>query len=369
MTLALNALTADDVWHDLAQRFGAPSDREALLRALIAEHIRSLLFASGVREAEFRVAQRPHTTRLTGSVRRNLASLSPDVLTSAEDDDIAGLTLEAMATMGDVLNTGGGFRLAAPLRLVSCAESEHCLVLGGVPRESLERHIRSPLILAGVSRFIRAPHTASRTSPSAQPIDLWLGVAEPIRSWTEQVLATHRERFSPPEETSADQLEVYAPDIIRQQRGSGFWYPASQIQRPLPGPRLCRPLPAFARAWAKPHYVGLFDYKGGVLVLRQSTLLELETSRRLQFGFDQLLQVPRSVPLRISAETCALDLRFGLPMPEARILSLGWQHRPLRPQTRHLWTFHSAAAPFLCRALRRLGINSTSRSGPTKCPA
>jgi hypothetical protein len=361
MTLALKACTTDDVWRDLAQRFGAPSDREALLRALIAEHIRSLLFASAVREAEFRVAQRAHTMRLTGSVRRNLASLSPDVLLSAEDDDVVGATLDAMATMGDVMNTGGGFRLAAPFRLVSCEESEDRLALGGVAREPLELHIGSPLILAGVSRFIRTPHTASRVSapPSAQPIDLWLGVADPIRSWTEKVLVTHRERFSPPEEISADQLEVYAPDIVRQQRGSGFWHPASQIHRPLPGPRLCRPLPGFARAWAKPHYLGLFDYKGAELVLRQTALLEFETSRRLQFGFDQLLQVPRSVPLRIGAETCTLDLRFALPMPEARILSLGWQHRPVRPQTRHLWTFHAAAAPFVCHVLRRLGISST----------
>src|SRR5438552_329464 len=113
MTLALTALTEEAVWGGLAQRFRGPTDREALLRALIAEHIRALVFASAARSAEFGTAQRAHTTRLTASVRRNLTSLAPDVLAPLEGDDVALLTLTAMAELGDIVNTGSGFWLGA----------------------------------------------------------------------------------------------------------------------------------------------------------------------------------------------------------------------------------------------------------------
>jgi hypothetical protein len=361
MTLALSALTEHDVWRNLAQRFRGPPDREALLGALITEHIRALVFASAVRETEFGVGQRAHTKHLIASVRRNIASLSSDVVSSPEGDDVVSLTLTTMAELGDAGNIGGGFWLAAPLRFISSSETDDLLVVGGIPREPVERATGCPLILAGVSRFILSSDVRNRAflAPSLQPIDAWLGPVEPIASWTEDVLIAHRARFSAPEEVGADQLEIYAPDIARQQRSSGPWLPAYHIARALPGPRLCRPLQAFARAWARPHYLALFDYKGGALTLRQTALVEYDISRRLQFGFDQLLQTPRTVTVAVAGETCTLDLRFGLPTPEARILSLGWQRWPIRPQTRHLRTFHAAAVPFVGHALRRLGINPT----------
>jgi hypothetical protein len=361
MTLALTALTEEDVWRELAERFASPPDREALLRALISEHMRALVFAGAIRSAEFEIPQRAHTTRLTASARRNLAPLSSDVLSLADGEDVASLTLAAMAELGDVVNIGGGLWLAAPLRFIASSNTEDLILVGGIPRESVESDTGCPLSLAGASRFILSPDAGNRKSlaASVQPIDAWLGPVEPIAAWTESVLAAHRQRLSAPEEISADQLEIYAPDIARQQRGSGFWLPISRIARALPGPRLCRPLQAFARAWARPHYLGLFDYKGGALVLRQSALVEYDISRRLQFGFDQLLSTSRNVPVAVAAKTCTLDLRFGLPTPEARVLSLGWQRRPVRPQTRHSWTFHRAAAPFVCHALRRLGVTPT----------
>jgi hypothetical protein len=361
MTLVLTALTEEAAWRDLAQRFNGPPDREALLRALIAEHMRALVFASATRSAEYEIAQRTHTTRLTASVRRNLASLATDVLSTSEGEDVVSLTLTAMAEIGDIVNTGGGFWLAAPLRFVSCSDTKDVLAVGGVPREPVEHDIDCSLSLAGASRFVLSSEGGNRKSlaASAQPIDAWLGAVEPIAAWTESVIAAHRQRLSAPEEISADQLEIYAPDIARLQRGSGFWLPASHISRALAGPRLCRPLQAFARAWARPHYLGVFDYKGGALVLRQSALVEYDISRRLQFGLDRLLNTSRTVFVTLAAETCTLDLRFGLPIPEARVLYLGWQRRPIRPQTRQVWMFHRVAAPFICHALRRLGITTS----------
>jgi hypothetical protein len=202
MTLALAALNKDDVWRCLAQRFRGPPDREALLRALVAEHIRALVFASAVREAEVGVVQRTHTTRLTASVRRNISSLTSDALSPPDGEDVVLLTLAAMDELGDVVNTGGGFWLAAPLRFISCPGTDDLLAIGGIPRETVEHDTSSLINLAAASRIILSFDARNRAyiARSLQPFDTWLGTMEPIGTWTEVVLDTHRQRFSPPEE-------------------------------------------------------------------------------------------------------------------------------------------------------------------------
>jgi hypothetical protein len=163
--------------------------------------------------------------------------------------------------------------------------------------------------------------------------------------------------MSRPEEFSADQLENYAPDLLREQRRLGGWISATEVSRAPSGTRLCRPLPAYARTYDRPHYLGTFSFKAGGLVLRQSVRTEFEVAQRLPFGFDEMLKTPRETPVTLHSSFLTLDLRYALPLPERRILSLGWQYRPVRPETRHQWMFHRAALPFILHAFRRVGID------------
>jgi hypothetical protein len=357
--LAVTKMTVDDACRNLGARLRCPDDREALQRAVIAEHIRTLVFASSTREHETGELQRMHTTRFTATVRKHLHFLWPDVGRRSGGDDIIDQTLNSMAELGDVGTTGGGFWLAAPLRLVDCPDAEWLTVVGGAPREAVLAVTGSDLLSAAASRFIPRNSVADRpeTSQLVQSADTWLGTVESLSAWTDSILQTYQPRMSRPEEFSADQLEIYAPDLLREQRRLGGWIPATQVSHALSGTRLCRPLPAYARTYDRPHYLGIFSFKARALVLRQSTRIEFEVSQRFPFGFDEMLQTPRLAPVMLHTNFLTLDLRYALPPPECRILSLGWQYRPVRPETRHHWMFHRAALPFILHAFRRLGIN------------
>jgi hypothetical protein len=357
--LAVAKITIDDVCRNLANRLQCPDDREALQRAVIAEHIRTLVFASSTREREIGEVQRLHTTRLTASLRRNLHFVWPDLGRRSGGDDIVDQTLHSMAELGDVATTGGGFWLAAPLRLVDCPDAECLTVVGGAPREAVVPMTGTDLLSAAAARFVSRNGLADRPQSSqfVQSADSWLGTVGSLSAWTQAILKSCQSRMSRPEEFSADQLEIYAPDLLREQRRLGGWISATEVSRAPSGTRLCRPLPAYARTYDRPHYLGTFSFKAGGLVLRQSVRTEFEVAQRLPFGFDEMLKTPRETPVTLHSSFLTLDLRYALPLPERRILSLGWQYRPVRPETRHQWMFHRAALPFILHAFRRVGID------------
>ena len=143
------------------------------------------------------------------------------------------------------------------------------------------------------------------------PIETWLGPSDPLPIWTGNILSAYTKRLSAPDEIDADQLEVYAPDIMRKQRRPTSWVPASHINQALAELRICRPLPALARSWNWPHYLGAFNFAHGGLRLRQSIPVDLDIAARLRFGFDQLLGSPSQ---RINSDpTRLLRSRYAFP--------------------------------------------------------
>jgi hypothetical protein len=210
---------------------------------------------------------------------------------------------------------------------------------------------------SGVGRFI-AQASLKRSSNHlalVNPVETWLGPSDPLPLWTANILSACAKRLSAPDEIDADQLEVYAPDIMRRQRRPTPWVAASHISHALPELRICRPLAAHARSWNWPHYLGAFNFAHGGLRLRQSVSLDLDVSARLRFGFDQLLGSPRTASIAIQRDCCVLDVRFGLPAPESKIKSLGWSESE-RSDSRHLTTFHLSSLPFIQEGLNRLAI-------------
>ena len=154
---------------------------------------------------------------------------------------------------------------------------------------------------------------------------------------------------------SVEQLELYAPDILRSQQRTGRWIPAGNVGRTIDGMRLCRPRDAFARNYSRPHFLARFDFKDGALTLRSSASIAHEMTLRLRFGLDLLLNSPRRVSIITSALTFTIERPSPLPYPESRVYALGWND-PTAAAISERLAFRSSAMPFVLHALQRLSI-------------
>ncbi|WP_271612411.1 hypothetical protein [Bradyrhizobium sp. CCBAU 21362] len=154
---------------------------------------------------------------------------------------------------------------------------------------------------------------------------------------------------------SVEQLELYAPDILRGQQRPGRWIPASHVARAIDGVRLCRPRGAFARAYSRPHFLARFDFKDGSLSLRSSVSIAHEETLRLRFGLDLLLNSPRRISITASDLTFTIERPSALPDPENRVYALGWTD-PTADNPSERLTFSNCAMPFVLHALQRLSI-------------
>ena len=154
---------------------------------------------------------------------------------------------------------------------------------------------------------------------------------------------------------AADQLELYAPDILRRQRRAGRWIPCADIDGAIDGLRLARPRGGFAREYDRPHYLAYFSFRDGSLCLRKCTAIAHELTLRLRFGLDVLLNAPRHVSILASAHTFSIEKPVALPNAEGRVYGLGWRDFVSGEPNDRL-TFHSCALPFVVQAFQRLCI-------------
>lgn len=354
MTLSLIPRSKDEIEKALILDFFCPAFPAALQRALAAEHIRAGVYSASA-SAITGGSQRVHTTRLMTNMRKNLGGFWVRSQEGNQTEDPYRTVIDDLNLIGDVVDTGGGFWIAAPLRLVDTNDPEMLLVFGGAPKEVVQAIFGARVECAATARFVRRAHLRSTavTLDAVQSVDAWLGFAEPLAAWTQRSISFYVRQFSPLEVTSADALEIYAPDLYRDQRKVGRWMSASEIHHTLPEPRLCRPRAVHARTFDRPYYLGLFDYQHDDLVLRRSAQVSYEVSRRLRFGLDDRLKTARTATLSVGEEICFLDLRYALPEPENRVLALGW---PGAGTTR---AFHRAVMPAVLHALRRLSIDFT----------
>lgn len=168
-------------------------------------------------------------------------------------------------------------------------------------------------------------------------------------------MATHDSRMEQSHGLSVEQLELYAPDILRSQQRTGRWIPAGHVGRAIDGVRLCRPRGAFARSYSRPHFLARFDFKDGALSLRSSVPIAHELTLRLRFGLDLLLNAPRRISITASALTFTIERPSALPDPENRVYALGWSD-PTADEPSERLTFSNCAMPFVLHALRRLSI-------------
>jgi hypothetical protein len=343
----------------LALELACDAGSDALQRAMVADHIRGLVYGSWIQQRRVPSARPIHTTRLLTSARRVQSFVWPqDGWEHETEGDLSRQVLNSLEAAGDIVSTGGGHWVPGPLLLVELDETENVMVLGGFPGGIVQQ--RLGVAVKSAACFRRADRKSLLTNPSNKeilhPIDRWFGHTDPLKEWTLAVLKQYEVRLSGEMGLPVDQFEIYAPEILRDQRKAGRWMPAAQVVTPLEGLRLCRPV---GNTFGAIHFLGTFHFKDGSLVLARSTPIAAELTRRLRFGLDSLLKTPRPVSIPLDTKSFSFDNSIALPEVETRVLSLAWRNLQSPTDNSSKYVFHLSALPLVLRALERLCITPT----------
>jgi hypothetical protein len=332
---------------------------DALQRAVIADHIRAIVFGSWTRRGAD--AAPVHTTRILSNVRRTHQIVWPrDSWEHERLGDLCRQVLDCLAFLGDIVSIGNGFWIPGPTTVVELDGVSHLMMTGGLPAQIARSHFGTEVRSAAAFRFMprKSVLSTSLNKEILQSIDGWLGHADPLRDWTVATLQQHKERLSIDMDISVDRLEIYAPEIFQEQRKSGRWMRATQIGRPLEGLRLCR-IQSHVRSFVPQHFLATFHFSAGALTVGRSSHVPADVSRRLRFGLDTLLGTSRRVSIAIDDKQISFDNSISLPDPEARVLSLAWRNLRMPDDDSEFHYFHSSALPLISRALSRVSIVPT----------
>jgi hypothetical protein len=357
MTLTLTKVSAHSAHATIAHQFGGVFGDISLRRSLAADHIRSTLYANAALATEHNFSAAVHTSRLLRSVRKSLDLLWAGTATEhlrdvSKTGDVAQQTLDSLRDFGDIVDMGGGYWLGTPFRIVRSGDTS--LAIGAAPNAAVRALIGTPPVCAGISRFVevRSKEGADQTLSVSE----WLGSAQEIQAWTKAVLVQNEQRMQSGNDIPADQLEIFAPDLLtRAQRNP--WIEAQTINRPLAGVRLCRPIRGVSYVWDRPFYLSHFRFSADGLVVTRSVRIDYSFTRRLRFGLSKLYGSSQTIIVTKSAELVELEMPMALPGEEARVAALGW---PLHSNPKRL-VFHRLAIPLLTEVMERLGITVTVR--------
>jgi hypothetical protein len=353
-------LPLEKIEAELTSVFRCPKDASLIAGGIVSEHIRATLF--GALHDTSR-AQTVHTTHLLSNARRAFQLTWHKSLdahhafnTTTAAKDFCGDMLRRIAQLGDAWEADKGQWLTTPLRAVVMDSSNRCLVIGSSPLPLAESRLNTAISCAGASRFSDVAYVKDHSLE--QTVDAWLGGAKSLADWTANIIEASESRMEQVGGLSADQLEIYAPDILRNQRRPGRWIAGGEVSRVFAETRLCRPKLQYAPQYNRPHYLAHFAFKNGSLSLQSHAVVARDVSLRLRFGLDMRLATPRQLAIVQAAQTFTIDKPLVLPDPESRVFALGSPDRDADTTSERL-TFHNDALPFVLHGLRRLSINPT----------
>lgn len=352
MTFEVSEVSAHDAYIKIARGLGGAFGELPFQQSLAADHIRSILYGSAKYASEHNASAAVHTSRLLTSVRKTLdllrsAASMERLVGDTNDQDVAQQTLAKLADFGDVVDTGGGYWVGTPHRLVCGGDT--LLGLGAAPNAVFKALLKTSPLCAGIARL--AENRTRKYTDLALSVVEWLGPVENIVTWTKAILDQHERGMRSGNDVSADQLEVFAPDRLSA-RQRNPWVSAQAIGEPGPGARLCRPTKSVAFVWDRPFYLSHFQLSRGGLVVSKSVRVEYSITRRLRFGLKNLYGRAETILATTSGDLVDLELPLALPDPEVKIQALGW---PLASNPRRT-VFHRLAIPLLTEMLERLAV-------------
>lgn len=300
--------------------------------ALIAEHIRAMVAGAG---------QSPLSSgRLTNAVRRNLHALLPN------DEAQHGLvlaTLRSLEVLGDVVDVGSGHWVAPPARAVRADDGSAYLAIGSWPSAA------TYLTAAGPARYLCGDREKELARSLTIDADLWLGEVGELEIWTKRAIAAYSSLMASIN-VSAESFEVYAPDHFRNLRQFGLWLSISGSTAPPPGLRLFRPQQRMIHN--RPYSLGHFVHRMDETILTAAAQVDVGDARRLRFGFDARLGVPRTLRGELGEGRFTAHFPRDIPAEETKVLALGRTIGSMATMTSV--QFPTFALPFVRRALSRI---------------
>lgn len=324
MTLLVRPLDRSHAQTLLAAHLRCRASVAALHTALIADHIRSLVWAPYLRAAEAN-PQPVHTSRIYAALDRNMHFLLSEEADAGRSDyhPAYEFVRNQLERCGDIVSVGEGYWIPGPVRLIRAAAAPAAIIIGGTPTAALERALKGKVHSIGPARYVASEPGTETAFPEETLLD-WIGASEPLAAWTEQTLEWAAAQLVPQAEIDDDSIEIYAPDVYRSRRRPGFWMKASEFEEPTPTPRLFRPRTSAQWSFDRPDYLGVFNSLRGGARLVGSLQIPRDMAYRLRFGFDLKLITPRTISVRQVEDVYAFDLKFDLPAPEAKVLGLAW---------------------------------------------
>ena len=325
------SLSSPDIAAHLGDRIHG-HDHADVRDALIAEHLRAMVGATG---------QSPLSSgRLTNAVRRSLHALLPN------DEAQQGMvlaTLKSLEILGDIVDVGAGHWVAPPARAVRAEDGSACLVIGSWPTAV------SYLKAAGPARYLCGDREKELAKSLTIDADIWLGEVGELEKWTERAIAAYSNRMVAIN-VSAESFEFYAPDHFRNLRQFGLWLPMTGSAPPPQGPRLFRPQQRMIHN--RPYSLGHFGCQMDETILTEAAQVDIGDARRLRFGFDARLGVPRTLRGELGENRFTAQFPRDMPAEEAKVLALGRTIASTATVTSV--QFPTLALPFVRRALSRI---------------
>lgn len=354
MSLAVRTLDNDQARTLLKSEVHCSGPLPAFNAALIADHIRTLIWAPYLRASDSEL--RPvHTSRVFAALDRNARFLFPverdgENAVSAQHSTYE-FVRDQIERCGDIANIGNGYWMPGPVRVIRPSGAHAAIVIGGLPTGPLQRMLKRTILSVGPARYLAGEPITESDCREESVLD-WLGATEPLALWTEQTLEWAATQLAPQAEIDDDSIEIYAPDLFHIRRRPGFWVAANEFHETEPKLRLLRPKTAARWSFDRPEYLGVFNSRAGRAQLSQAVRIPRDLAYRLRFGFDQKFGLPRAIRLRRAGDTYGLDLKFGLPEPESKVLGLTW--RAAGPDSEEY--FHGFALPAVNDVAAMLGI-------------
>ncbi len=354
-----------DVFRRLSSALRCSTFTASIRIALIADHIRTILYDASVERRSSSVSGPIHTSRIISDLARNLdcmpqadvpgkggSSGSP----SGEEISPYREVLDALGRVGDAAHIGDGYWVASPPKVIGLDE-ERGLLIGTLPT-SVAEPIFGPISVDGCARFVdltsvRFSH--ERRQEFLQTLKFWLGSSESLVTWTDRTLRTIALRCGPPSGVSAEGLEIYAPDIFQTQGKLGRWLSIKDALSPIEGFRICRPNTNF-RSYDTPYYWCNFTFADGAHSIGRLAQVQDVNSHRLRFGLDVVLGAPRTAKIAAASDHCVLEIGYQLPEPESRVLDLGTELETKGSNAPRRIRYGLAARGLLRQALGGLGI-------------
>lgn len=343
----------------LAKILGCSGSEEITCVTALADYTRARIYLPHLNHRPELPARLVHSQLVLSEAKRDMHFLFSELTPREFSGLLVKEIFRSLTQLGDVAKIPGGWKAPAPLRVVADKQLSDslCLLLGGQPSELLHNRLKSKIRAFGCARF--SEFTARQLQALHQSdllisIDDWLGGdQQDLQSWTRRFLNALGRRMEPWPTSDVSAYEGYLPSA----KAGKNWVPIQDNQMLREGTQIIRGTNSQMKSFSfSPWY--LVHISGPPKKRRIERFAEIPFGNRLKllFGVERIQGMHRSVSLQDLGATCHLHLGFKLPLPERKVLHLGWPVGGYSSKEAKSFEFATETVPILAHVLSRLDI-------------